>query len=165
MSVSRRKFLLQGGLAGICMALPAELAAQRRAVGQGDDNRPNLGHIKPHGASQVPMVRSSFLPNVGSTFAVQEGTVNKGWLTLLAVEDMPQAPQMNSASMAVAPKSVTHQQQCDAFALHFRISANQSLKQGTYVLNHDMLGAFPLFVVAGSRESQTCTAIIAHVIG
>jgi len=66
--------------------------------------------------------------------------------------------------MAVPPKPATLQQKCDAFALHFRISSNQPFKQGTYTLDHSDLGSFPLFVVAGARGSQTCTAIIAHVV-
>jgi len=79
----------------------------------------------------------TFLPLVNSSFKVES---NDAWLTLLSVESAQSGPN------TLQPRSAATGQQLDTVLLNFAASGD-TLKQGTYELNHSELGPFQLFLV------------------
>jgi hypothetical protein len=102
---------------------------------------------------------------IGSSFRVSLGKQSQGSLLLTAVNVIkpanPQAhentklqPEGGSILGSLKQPSVT------SFSLHFQRSGTP-LQQNTYLLDHNWLGTFPLFLVPSglSARSSTCTAV------
>jgi len=99
--------------------------------------------------------KGTFEPLVNSSFAVRSGAQTVAWFTLLSVEDM-KAPAQAAGPKALATPPVF----IDTFALQFH-GTGETLRQGTYELEHRSLGRFSLFVVPSG--TTTYTAIINHL--
>ncbi len=151
MSVSRRRFLLAGQTFLAAAALPIKFFGAAAASNLGVTSNANL----------ATATRATFQPLVNSSFAVQSGSLTTAWLTLLSVEDMNSKSAATSEQMVFGLKAAKPSQQTtDTFALHF-YGTGETLKQGTYDLEHHVLGKFQLFVVPAGTSAYT--AIISHL--
>ncbi len=97
------------------------------------------------------MTRESFVPLLRSSFVANSGSTKPTWLTLVAVEDTTTA---DADLPAGAPKTA-------AFALRFQ-GVGEPLKQGMHKFEHQTLGQFALFIVPSGDSSYT--AIINHLV-
>ncbi len=166
MAVSRRRFLHNGVLAAAACATHPLLAlsSPRRPIGDNQDNGlPTLPHSsgtddwKAHAAALDHIDRNLFSGAIGETFKVTVPNAQPVWVTLLAVEDLPQPAIPNAASFAVRNKSAAAGPGTSGFTLRF--GSSSSLPQGTYLFQHSKLGSFALFTVPGS-DGQSYTAVI-----
>lgn len=151
MSVSRRRFLVAGQTFLAAAALPIKFFGASAALSLGASSNANL----------ATATQATFQPLINSSFAVQSGSQTTAWLTLLSVEDLNSKSLATSESMAFGLKAAKPlPQTTDTFALHFH-GTGETLKQGTYDLEHHVLGKFQLFVVPSG--TTTYTAIISHL--
>jgi hypothetical protein len=151
MSVSRRRFLLAGQTFLAAAALPIKFFGASATSNSGTTSNANL----------ATATRATFQPLINSSFAVQSGSLTTAWLTLLSVEDMNSKTAATSEQMVFGLKAVKPlQQTTDSFALHF-YGTGETLKQGTYDLEHHTLGKFQLFVVPSGTSAYT--AVISHL--
>ena len=107
-----------------------------------------------HGNYQVPaqalgdplfhFTRATFEPYMQSEFRVQVGPYRTVTLTLVKVED--QRPQVRQKGM---PRT-----EGECFLLLFRASGKLSDLQQTYVIEHEALGKFTLFLVDAGEKSN-----------
>lgn len=152
MSVSRRKFLLAGQTLLAAAAMPIKFFGAAATLDLSSSKNANL----------ATATKATFQPLINSSFAVHSGSLTTAWLTLLSVEDMNSKSIASLAPMMFGQKSVmvAPRQATDTFALHF-YGTGETLKQGTYELEHHTLGKFSLFVVPSGISAYT--AIISHV--
>jgi hypothetical protein len=151
MSVSRRRFLLAGQTFLAAAALPIKFFGASAASSLGATSNVNL----------ATATKTTFQPLINSSFAVQSGSQTTAWLTLLSVEDMNSKSASTSEQMVFGLKAAKPAQQTtDTFALHF-YGTGETLKQGTYDLDHHTLGKFQLFVVPSGTSAYT--AVISHL--
>ena len=152
MSVSRRKFLLAGQTLLAAAALPIHFFGAASNVSFGSSKAANLASA----------TKATFQPFVNSSFAVQANSMTTAWLTLLSVEDMnakAAAPSTSSAFTGLrSPKAAP--QVTDTFTLNFQ-GTGETLKQGTYELEHKTLGNFQLFLVPSGPTTYSAT--ISHL--
>jgi hypothetical protein len=150
MPVSRRTFLVAGQTLVAAAALPLKFFGA--ATSQfGSLNAANL----------ALWTKGTFEPLVSSSFAVHSGALVTTWFTLLSVEDMNLKTPGQTAPMAFGLRTLrTTQPAINTFALHFH-GTGETLRQGTYELEHHTLGKFSLFVVPSG--TTTYTAIISHL--
>ncbi|HET9283875.1 MAG TPA: hypothetical protein VFR24_18150 [Candidatus Angelobacter sp.] len=108
------------------------------------------------------MTREQFAGVVGTNFKViLPDNAQPVWITLQAVEDLPEIVPVNPASFAVPIKqsSVAHVVPATSgFLLKF--GGSTPVAQGTYLLEHDSLGQFALFVVPAGNGEQVYTAVV-----
>jgi hypothetical protein len=82
------------------------------------------------------MTRTTFTQYLNTTFVIDPGYTFPVETKLVEVRDLrPAADQQKNLPGK------------DCFVLAFKISGEQSLKQGTYQIKHDALGTFELFIV------------------
>jgi hypothetical protein len=152
MFVSRRKFLLAGQTLLAAVALPTKFFGAASSLNLGSSGATIL----------ATATKATFQPLVNSSFSVQVNSLTTAWLTLLSVEDMnPKSPSgLKPMVFGLNAPKPAPQQTTDTFALHF-YGTGETLAQGTYDLEHHVLGKFQLFVVpAGTSEY---TAVISHL--
>lgn len=166
MPVSRRRFLQHGVLtAAACAAIPLEgWAAANNRAGDRNTSEPgnNRAPVSPHiqGDALEHLDRDSFTGVMGTGFKVSQGEGTQAiWLRLLSIDEFPLTP-VNTASMAVPPKTSGVQPTTTVFGLEFLGPSSQPLKQGTYVFEHIKLGTFKLFIVPNGPGQDTYTAVI-----
>jgi len=165
LAVSRRRFLQHGALtAAACAAGPLSLFASQRPTG--GDHAHELSQLpssrgtwQDHANTLQHFGRETFLNAIGGDFKV---TLHSGqqpvWLTLMAVEDLPQQAAVNPASFAVRRKNAAAAPASNGFVLRFGSSAD--LPQGTYLFQHGSMGSFALFTVPEGRSQGTFIAVV-----
>jgi hypothetical protein len=174
MALSRRNFLTRGLATAIaCASAPlAELGFSRelprytKQLGRNGGSAtgiPGIHSHEPHTPEQrnarlAGINRDSFRAAIGSAFKVSDtsGKVSPFWLRLLSVEDFDAAPAVDPASMAVAPRAAVSQAiHTTTFSLRFSGGPVETLQQETFVIEHDQLGEFSLFIVPAGPQQYT----------
>jgi len=168
LAVSRRIFLHHGILAAVaCAASPVFALGSQRSVGGSEDTgalsrQPSIGgsnNWQDHAAALQGMSREQFAGVVGTNFKVTlPGNAQPVWITLQAVEDLPAIVPVNPASFAVPMKQSSVAPSTSGFLLKF--GGSTPVAQGTYLLEHDSLGQFALFVVPAGNGEQVYTAVV-----
>jgi len=158
MSLTRRLFLRNTALSAIAVKLFPAAFAQKHLIGQDQTiNEENLAVLD-------GLTRQSFEAWIGSGFRASLNRKPMGSLILLSVED--ESPNIRDGSNGEASARPVGQvlrpgrEPAANFSLQFRASG-AALPQDTYLLSHDWLGTFPLFLVPSglSTRRPTCTAI------
>lgn len=171
MAVSRRIFLHQGVLAAVaCAASPVFALGSQRSAGGSEDTgalskQPSIGgsnNWQDHAAALQGMSRGQFAGVVGTNFkVVLPDNAQPVWITLQAVEDLPEVAPVNPASFAVPIKQsavAPVAPSTNGFLLQF--GGSTPVEQGTYLLEHDSLGSFALFIVPAGNGQQVYTAVV-----
>ncbi len=168
MAVSRRSFLHHGVLAAaVSWAKPLLALGSRRTVDNnpvdsseapGAPVNPSLGlsdNWQDHAAALQNMPREHFAGAVGTSFKVvlPGGSTAPVWLTLMAVEDLPTLPAVNTASFAVPMRQAATVPATNGFLLRFGTTGQ--LEQGSYLFEHETLGKFALFIVPDGPQAYT----------
>ncbi|MCA1567464.1 MAG: hypothetical protein LC803_17805 [Acidobacteria bacterium] len=157
MSNPRRDFLKSAFMSIAAAGLISQ--SSRFAFGQKDRLKDAHGNFQiPAQAAGDPLfhfTRTTFEPYMGSEFRVTVGPYKTVNLRLVKVEDQrPQARQQKGM-----PRT-----EGECFLLLFQASGKLSDLQQTYVLQHEALGKFSLFLVdAGEKANATYySAVINH---
>ena len=166
MAVSRRIFLHQGVLAAVaCAASPVFALGSQRSVGGSEDTgalsrQPSTGESnnwQDHAAALQGMTREQFVGVVGTNFKIiLPGDAQPVWITLQAVEDLPEIVPVNPASFAVPVRQSSVAPvvpSTNGFLLKF--GSSTPVAQGTYLLEHGSLGQFALFIVPAGTGVYT----------
>jgi hypothetical protein len=155
---SRRRFLQEAALSILAAQFPFSAFAQKISGNQGKEfdaeNLAIFDRVSPQ----------TFEPWIGSNFRIRLNNKSMGVLVLASVNVIDTATVTTSAttppardvlSMHEPPKTPI----ATSFSLLFRRSG-AALPQDTYMLDHDWLGTFPLFLVPSGdiTNSSTCTA-------
>jgi hypothetical protein len=159
MSSTRRLFLQKAALSMIAANLSQFAFAQKLLNSRPKDFDPeNLAIF--NGVSA-----RTFEPWIGSRFRVSLNNKSLGSLVLLSVDDNEIAAKEISGSTNFAPAAGTfhrssNESATNSFSLCFQ-RTGAPLQQDTYMLAHDWLGTFPLFLVPSglSGPISTCTAV------
>ena len=125
--ISRRKFIALGSLAA------ATLGAEPMASLKQDS--------APRAAEPPVLTRSTFAPLVGSVFTLRASALDRLDLELVDVLD--------HATAGRAP--ARHEGQ---FTLVLRGPADSPFEQDTYIIEHERLGSFALFLVPAGPTEQ-----------
>jgi len=159
MLLSRRFFLRNAALSLLAVKLPFNGFAQNRLNGQ--DN----GFDPESFALFDGISHQTFEPWIGSRFRLSLNNKSLGWLVLLSVNEInpnpKEAPDDTTAISGVGPvQGSSPQAAITSFSLRFR-GTGAALPQNTYMLAHDWLGSFPLFLVPSGRKGTgpTYTAV------
>ena len=157
MRPTRRQFMRRAGLSIIAANLPLNMFAQRSFKKPSQDWDPERLTLFDGVSAQT------FEPWIGSRFRVSLNKQACGSLVLLSVdEDNPETtkePQdANFVRRAGPVLRLSKESPITSFSLHFQ-GSGASLPQDTYILAHDWLGNFPLFIVpsglSGARSTYT----------
>ena len=159
MRSSRRRFLQKAVLSVFVVRFPLNALAQNLLSGQNKDFDPeNLAvfdRVSPE----------TFEPWIGSSFRISLNNKSLGSLVLASVNVIDTASARVSERTTAVGKMVSAQPALKtpvitSFSLRFQRSGTP-LTQGTYLLDHDWLGAFPLLLVPSglSAKTSTCTAV------
>lgn len=153
MSISRRGFLQSACVSAVAIGLFSQSAIS--AYGQKSELKDSRGYfqIPPQAAGErlFHFTQATFEPYLRSEFSVTVGPYKVVKLTLVEVEDQ-------------RPRKGAQRAEGECFSLLFRADGKLSDLQQTYVLQHDALGKFSLFLVdAGEKAGEThYLAIINH---
>ena len=93
------------------------------------------------------LVRSSFAPHLGDTFAARAGSSSSVAVRLVDIRDL-RAGALDSAHTQPGVDGEHN------FLLSFRGPLDQPLAQGTYEFAHDRFGSFALFIVPMAPEQD-----------
>ncbi len=111
------------------------------------------------GTTLIGLSAASFRPWIGSRFGFVD--YSGAHLILLAVDEQAQ-PEAAPAAPKLVGRTRLHTEPIFtiSFALRFQIvGMADQMKQNSYLLAHNGLGRFPLFLVpAAGRSAKTCTA-------
>ena len=151
MTTSRRKFL-RAGTVGIFGAV-AYSQLGKLAIGQ--ESRSSNERADIVSEPFVLFRKSNFTGQLNSQFFLRTENSNSTAVTLEAVRDLnPNAKRLKS--IAVSGK--------ECFLLVF--NSSQPLPQGTYAVEHAVLGSFTLFLVpSGTEQSPKMEAVINRLNG
>jgi uncharacterized protein DUF6916 len=127
MSISRRRFLKTGALAGA--ALPI---ASLTALGQKGSKPGSGGSAPATGDALARLTKSDFAGSVGTQFTIRLTTLNTLKVDLYMLNDTKLGEGNNTL---------------DNFSLIFRGYHSTPLKQNSYRFEHSKLGNFLLFIV------------------
>jgi hypothetical protein len=163
MGSTRRLFLQRAALSAFAVSFPLGTFAQKLLNGPTGDFEPETLAIF-NGVS-----RQTFEPWIRSRFRVSLNNKPRGSLLLLSVDDLDsetgaetkEDPYSANFVRKVGPVfGSSKESPIASFSLHFQRIGN-ALPQDTYMLSHDWLGTFPLFIVPSglSGAQSTCTAI------
>ena len=167
MAFSRRLFLRSGALAAAaCVSNPLLALGGRRPIGGEEENDPSLklsssqsSNWEDHAGALDRLERNAFAGAVGSSFKVfLSPDSSPVWVTLQAVEDLPQIVPVNPASFAVMNRASSIAPATNGFVLVF--GGSSSLPQGTYLFEHGGLGSFALFTVPDGNGQQLYTGVV-----
>lgn len=135
MKLSRRKFVKAGIIAAAC----APLLTWKRGLAQGSANQSSSASL-----NQLSYyTEAAFKPYVNTSFRVYLSPSETRSLELIKVSDYDTSSQQSS---------LLYSSQC--FSLLFTIPPGQSFTQDTYLIEHDALGAFYLFIVPISPQNK-----------
>ena len=129
MSTSRRDFLKKGSLVAMAVGVPVSMAEW--AAGSEKAFSTNAFHLN----------QAAFLAQLNTDFLFAHGG-SKVSVRLVDVSDLPR--------QGAAKRG-------EAFSLVFRGNRAKTLKQNTYVIEHDKLGVFSFLVVPIMRKDKTAT--------
>jgi hypothetical protein len=151
MTTSRRKFL-RAGTVGIFGAVAY---SQLGKLAMGQESLSNNERTGVAGQPFVLFSKSNFTGQLNSQFFLRTENSNSTAVTLEAVRDLnPNAKRVKS--IAVSGK--------ECFTLVF--NSSQRLPQGTYSVEHAVLGSFMMFLVpSGTEESPKMEAVINRLNG
>lgn len=145
MSTNRRKFLKLGTLAAFATAMPVKALGAGLFRG-GDDSSIDRNPEFPRNGLE-DYSKAAFASCINSTFRLYAGhrTVSMKLVELV---------DLTPAGSVVRPGA-------ECFSLRFR-GANVSLPQGSYGIDHTVLGKFPLFLVPAGKDNggQVFVAIV-----
>lgn len=152
MLTSRRKFLKSGAMASVAAGFilnRAKLAFGQKnadASGKSPQGRQTNFEIPYEAKTERAFyfTRSTFEPYMQTEFRATVGPYKVVRLKLVKVEDRTPRPAKGS----------TQKISGECFALLFEASGELSTLQQTYVLEHDALGKFPLFLTPASDEEK-----------
>ena len=173
MAVSRRRFLHSGMFAAIaCTASPVvswadHVPLQHPLPTKNAGNKAAASDWEHHAGALDHITRNDFTKAVGSAFAVfPNGATSPIFLRLLSVSDLPALSPVNTASMAVSPKSSGTAPSTSGFMLFFSGPGTPALRQGTYLFQHSGIGDFALLIVpAGVDEYSAVINRLATTTG
>ena len=146
MSISRRGFLQSACASAVAVGLFSGSAVS--AFAQKSELKDSRGYFQlppqVFGDRLFHFTQATFEPYLQSDFRVTVGPYKVVNLTLVKVEDQRPRPRKGMART-----------EGECYTLHFKASARLSDLQQTYVLEHEALGKFSLFLVqAGKQESD-----------
>ena len=154
MSISRRGFLQSACISAVAAGLFSHSAVF--VLAQKSELKDSKGYfqIPPQalGERVFHFTQATFKPYLQSEFIVTVGPYKVVKLTLIEVEDE-------------RPRKGVQQPEGECFSLLFKADGKLSDLQQTYVLQHEALGKFSLFLVdAGEKEKQVhYVAVINHM--
>ena len=135
MKLSRRKFVKAGIIAAVC----APLLPLKRILAQGRTDQSSSGSL-----NQLSYYNeAAFKPYVNTSFRVYLSPSETRSLQLIKVSDYDTSSQQSP---------LLYSSQC--FSLLFTIPPGNRFTQDTYLIEHDALGAFYLFIVPVSPQSK-----------
>jgi hypothetical protein len=151
MTTSRRKFL-RAGTVGIFGAVAY---SQLGKLAMGQEPQANSERTDLVSESFVLFRKSNFTGQLNSQFFLRMGYSDSSAVTLVAVRDSnPNAKRLKS--------SVVSGKEC--FLLVF--NSSQPLPQGTYAVEHAVLGSFMMFLVpSGTEATPKMEAVINRLNG
>jgi len=153
MSISRRGFLQSACVSAIAVGLFSGSAVS--VFGQKSELKDSRGYfqIPPQAAGErlFHFTQATFEPYLRSEFRVTVGPYKVVTLTLVKVEDQ-------------RPSKGSQREEGECFSLLFKADGKLSDLQQTYVLQHEALGKFSLFLVdAGEKAKEVhYLAVINH---
>jgi hypothetical protein len=160
MTLTRRLFVRNAAMtATAARFLPVAFAQDRLIAHEETFNEENLTTLS-------GLSRKSFEAWIGSSFRASLNGKPMGTLLLLTVKDRsPRAEDGSESAAPARPTSQTLQPRSETtlssgFSLRFK-GSGRALTQNTYLLSHDWLGTFPLFLVPSGLSNRwpTCTAV------
>jgi hypothetical protein len=144
MSLSRRGFLQSAFVSAVAVGIFSQSAVP--AFGQQSDLKDSKGYfqVPPQAFAErsFHFTQATFEPYLRSEFRVSIGPYKMVRLTLVKVEDQRSGQGLERA-------------EGECFSLLFKADGKLSDLQQTYVLQHEALGKFSLFLVdAGEKENE-----------
>ena len=152
---SRRHFLAATAATITFAALPKSLFAER--LGGDVFTNASLGAY-----TQGLLTQATFEKHVGSVFTVFLDNDAVGYLTLQKVVAQPTGANASS-QLRLPGSSATVQLQVTSF--HLTFSTKAVFSQGTYLLDHGILGRFAAFLVPGDsvKGNGSCGATFSYL--
>ena len=152
---SRRHFLAATAATITLAALPKSLFAER--LGGDVFTNASLGAY-----GQGLLTQATFEKHVGSVFTAFLDDDAVGYLTLQKVVAQPTGTN-TSIRLRLPGTSATVQQQITSF--HLTFSTKAVFPQGTYLLDHGILGRFAAFLVPGDsvKGNGSCGATFSYL--
>jgi hypothetical protein len=153
MSISRRGFLQSACISAFAVGLLSQSAVT--VFGQKSELKDSKGYfqIPPQvlGERVFHFTQATFEPYLQSEFSVTVGPYKMVKLTLVEVENLQ-------------PRKGAQRAEGECFSLLFRADGKLSDLQQTYVLQHEALGKFSLFLVeAGEKQKEVhYLAVVNH---
>src|SRR5436305_15212339 len=153
MNYSRRKFMKAGLLAAACAGLPLKSALGQKGIGS-SEAFPFLNAGLNTTSSSLPASieqlsyynESAFTPYVNTRFRVRLSSSNTRSLLLTDVNDY-----LTSLAQVDATANSTG---TECFSLIFRIPPGKPFTQDTYLVEHEALGTFYMFLVSVGAHSK-----------
>jgi len=152
---TRRHFLAATAATITLAALPKSLFAER--LGGDVFTNASLGAY-----GQGLLTQATFEKHIGSTFTAFLDDNAVGYLTLEKVVAQPTGTNASS-ELRLPGTSATVQQQVTSF--HLTFSTKAVFPQGTYLLDHGILGRFAAFLVPGDpvKGNGSCGATFSYL--
>jgi hypothetical protein len=138
MSLSRRKFLRAGTLVAISAGLPLRTLVAE-TLSQPSSTLPTNNHLN----AGLHLNRETFSRYLNTKFSFSHEAVEAVALKLIEVNDL--TPKM-------ARRSAANGKEC--FAAVFIGSHNAPMRQETYMVTHESIGKFAMFVVPIGRNKE-----------
>ena len=145
MVVSRRDFMKRGTLVVLATGVSSSVTdlafGQQTDSGRSDSGQ---GFPIPYESRLDPLnyfTKATFEANLNTVFRINAGASNAVGLKLIEVSDIGPVPDQTVAGR-------------ECFVLRFSGPLNQPLPQRTYLLEHDALGSFDLFIVPGKKDKK-----------
>jgi hypothetical protein len=136
-----------GIVAAACAGLPLRSALAGNML-----EDPNVRKLLPSTSSMEQLsyyTKSTFSPYVNTMFRVQLAPSNMRELKLTAIDDYP-----TSFSKVDVADVVTYETKTECFSLLLTMPPGNPFEQDTYLIEHDALGIFYMFVVPVSAQSK-----------
>jgi hypothetical protein len=142
MSLSRRGFLQSAFVSAVAVGMVSQSAVS--VFGQKSELKDSRGYFQvppqTYGERFFQFTQTTFEPYLQSEFRVSVGPYKVVNLTLVRVEDE-------------RPRKESQRSEGECFSLLFKADAKLSDLQQTYVVQHEALGKFSLFLVdAGEKD-------------
>jgi hypothetical protein len=150
MSVSRRRFMKAGVVAAACAVIPAKSALGREGLA----TRKGSMLALPQQSSKIDpnqlgyYTEASFAPYLNTQFRVYLDRADTRALKLLEVSDYFAAVPRSTARASSSPNT-------ECFSLLLTAPPGKPFEQDTYLIEHEALGNFYLFLVPVSAQGKT----------
>lgn len=143
MSVSRRKFIKVGIMTTVCAQLFSPLKSVLAQTGTATQTMSSPGSIE----QLNYYTKATFAPYLNTRFRVYLGPTNTRSLNLTEVGDYL-ASMSQKTDVVITPGE-------ECFSLLFKLPQGKPFVQDTYLIKHDSLGTFYMFVVPVGTHSKT----------